>query len=34
LENGTTGAMSFIQYLTWTRKGEGKLAWCEKAGEA
>jgi len=33
LESGTTGAMSLIQHLTWTRKGEGTIAWCEKAGE-
>ena len=31
---GATGVRSLNQPLTWTRKGEGTRAWCEKAGEA
>jgi hypothetical protein len=34
LVNGTTGVTSLIQHLTWTRKGEGTVAWCQKAGDA
>jgi hypothetical protein len=31
---GSTGVRSIIQHLTLTRKGEGTVAWCEKAGDA